>query len=223
VSDFASLSGVPITRLHLVVPALGMWHADVNVAEDVSMPPGMQVLQLSGSSWSCTSIRAIVFAGARSTRLIAGTAGWRKVVPAKQYASPIGVPTATVLGDVAGTVGEAPPVLDSSVPVSLGTGYVRQTGAASLVLNDLQDRGVLQWWVDSTGTVQTMPRPATPIVSPFVAEEVHGAPGWYRIATEFPGDWQPGSSFAGVTVSGTISRVEHRIEREQFWTEVLAA
>jgi len=58
-------------------------------------------------------------------------------------------------------------------------------------------------------------------LSPFVAESAHGASGWYRIATEFPADWQPGSSFAGVTVSGIVSRVEHRIERGQFWTEVL--
>jgi hypothetical protein len=219
-APFASLSGQTITKLHLVVPALGIWHADVLLSEAIDVS-GPQVLVLSGSTWNCTAIRAVDFAGARSLRLVGGTGGWRQTLPAKQYASPAGVPTVTVVSDAAASVGEPPPVLDPSVSASLGTGYVRQTGAASLVLNDLQARGVLSWWLDPTGIVQTMPRPSATVSSPFVAESVHGASGWYRIATEFPADWQAGSRFAGVTVSGIVSRVEHRIERGQFWTEVL--
>jgi hypothetical protein len=219
---FAALTGLPITKLHLVVPALGLWHADVLLAQAVDLT-GPQVLLLSGSTWNCTAVRAVDFSGARSVRLVGGAAGWRKSVPALQYASPAGVPTVTVLADAAGLVGELPPVLDPSVPQTLGSAYVRQRGAASLVLQDLQDRGVLSWWVSPLGIVQTAPRLPTPILSPFVAEQVHGAPGWYRVATEAPGDWQPGALFRSVTVSGTISRVEHRIERGQLWTEVLAA
>jgi hypothetical protein len=217
---FASLSGIPIVGLHLVIPALGLWHVDAVLSQmtDVS---GLQVLQLSGSTWTCTAVRAADFAGASGLRLVAGAAGWRKNVPAKQYASPAGVPTATVLGDAAASVGEAPPVLDLSVPATVGNNYVRQDGAASLVLNDLQNRGVLHWWADPSGVVQTMPRPSSAVASPFVAEAVYGASGWYRIATEFPGNWLPGSTFTGATVSGTISRVEHRIAHGRLWTEVL--
>ncbi len=217
---FAQLSGVPITRLHLVVPALGLWHLDAELATatDVSGP---QTLALSGSIWTCAVVRAVDFAGVRSLRLVGGAGGWRKTVPALQYASPAGVPTATVLGDAASLGGEMPPVVDPSVPTTLGGNYVRQTGPASLVLQDLQDRGVLTWWQDGTGTVQTTPRPSTPVSQPFVAEEVRGAAGWYRIATETPGEWLPGATFSSVTVSGTISRVEHRIDRGRFWTEAL--
>ncbi len=219
---FASLSGVAITQLHLVIPALGLWHADVLLAQagDVSGP---QVLLLSGSTWNCATVRAVDFAGARSVRVVGGAGGWRQNLPAKQYASPVGVPTVTVVSDAALAVGELPPVLDATVPPTVGNAYVRQSGAASGVLQDMQSRGVFQWWVDATGIVQTMSRPSTPITSDFVAESVHGAAGWYRIATEFPADWQPGSTFASVTVSGTISRVEHRIEHGEFWSEAMVS
>jgi hypothetical protein len=220
VTAFAQLSGVPVTRLHLVVPALGLWHvdADLSTSTDVSGP---QTLVLSGSTWTCAVVRAVDFAGVRSLRLVGGAGGWRKTVPALQYASPAGVPTATVLGDASSLGGERPPVIDPSVPATLGVNYVRQAGPASLVLQDLQDRGVLTWWQDMAGVVQTKPRPSTAVQQPFVAEEVRGSAGWYRIATETPGEWLPGATFSSVTVSGTISRVEHRIDGGKFWTEIL--
>jgi hypothetical protein len=217
---FAQLSGQTITRLHLVIPALGIWHADVTLATAIDVS-GPQVLLLAGSTWNCAIVRAVDFAGERSVRVVGGTGGWRKSVLALQYASPTGVPTVTVLADAAGLVQELPPVLDPTVPSTVGTSYVRQKGPASLVLQDMQDRGVLSWWMDPTGVVQTMTRPPTPILSPFVAEAVQGQAGWYRIATETPGDWMPGGLFAGVTVSGSISRVEHRLQGQNFWTEVL--
>lgn len=219
-TPFAQLNGIPITKLHLVVPALGLWHADATLAQavDITAP---QVLLLSGSTWNCAIVRAVDFSGERSVRLVGGTGGWRKPVPALQYSSPAGVPTVTVLADAASLVQEIPPVLAPTVPPTIGTGYVRQAGAASLVLQDLQDRGVLSWWLDPLGVVQTATRLPTPPVMPFVAEAVHGAPGWYRIATETPAEWAPGAVFLGATVSGTISRVEHRVDRGQFWSEVL--
>ena len=221
-SPFASIAGATIDRLHFVIPALGIWHADVSLSQAPSLS-GPQTLLLAGSSWSCTPIRSIAFAGSTSARLVAGAAGWRKSVAPQQYSSPAGVPTATVLADAASLVGELPPVLAASVPATVGTGYVRQAGAASLVLQDLESRGVLSWWVDAMGIVQTMPRPSPAITSSFVAEAVAGAVGWYRIATETPGDWQPGATFSGPTVSGTVNRVEHRISGLKFWTEMLVA
>jgi hypothetical protein len=219
-TPFAQLNGIPVTKLHLVIPALGIWHADVTLTQaiDVTAP---QLLLLAGTTWTGAVVRAVDFSGERSVRIVGGTGGWRKTVPALQYASPIGVPTVTVLADVAALVQEIPPVLDPTVPPVLGTGYVRQLGPASLVLQDLQDRGLLSWWMDPFGVVQTAPRLPTPPVLPFVAEAVRGAAGWYRIATETPIEWMPGVLFASVTVTGTVSRVEHRVDRGHFWTEVL--
>jgi hypothetical protein len=213
---FAELNGTPISKLHLVVPALGLWHADVVLVSTADLT-GLQTLVLSGSTWKGTPIRAVNFSGSRSVRIVGGAAGWRKKVSALQYSSPAGVPTATVVNDAASLVGELPPVLDPSVPQTVGTGYVRQAGPASLVLQHVVGDF---WWVDPGGTVQTMPRPSTAIKSAFVAEDVRGAPGLYRVASEFPGQWLPGATFSGPTVSGTISRIEHRIDRGKIWSEI---
>lgn len=218
---FATLSGVPVTGLHLVVPAVGIWHADVTLATAIDVP-GPQTLLLSGSTWIGSVTRAVDFSGQRQVRLVGGQGGWRKPVPALEYQSNVGVPTQTVLADAAAFVQEVPPVIDASVPFSVGNYWVRSAGAASLVLWELLRLDFLsQWWMDPTGVVQTMPRPSTPILSDFVVEDVVGSTGAYLIATESPGDWLPGRTFSGPTASGSISRVEHRIARGKFWSEVM--
>jgi hypothetical protein len=79
------------------------------------------------------------------------------------------------------------------------------------------------WWMDSMGTVQTSVRPATPITSSFVVENVHGAGGRYIIATESPGDWAPGSTFSGPTANAVVNLVRHVLTEDSLRTEVLAA
>lgn len=221
-TPFASLSGLPVTRLHLIVPAAGIWHADVTLAQAIDLP-GPQTLLLSGSTWIGTVVRAVDFAGQRQVRVVGGHGGWSKPIAALEYASQLGVPTATVLTDVAALVQELPPIVDPSVPAMLGNYFVRRAGAAALVLWDLVATSVLAtWWMDPSGVVQTGPSSTLPILSPFVAEQVRGASGWYKIDTESPADWMPGRMFLGPTVSGSISRVEHRIAKGRFWTEVLS-
>ena len=218
---FATLSGIPIVGLHLVVPAVGIWHADVTLATALDVP-GPQTLLLSGSTWVGSVVRGIDFAGQRQVRIVGGQGGWRKAVPALEYQSAVGVPTQTVLADAAALVQELPPVIDASVPFSVGNYWVRSAGAASLVLWELLRLAFLaQWWMDPTGIVQTMVRPSTPILTPFVVENVVGSAGWYKVTTESPGDWLPGRTFSGPTSAGTLSRVEHRISRGKFWTEIL--
>ena len=152
-----------MVKLHLVVPAQGIWHADATLATDDEID-GPQTLILSGSTWQCAIVRAISFAGQRAIRLVGGTGGWRKAVPALEYQSKIGVPTQTVIADAAALVQEAPPVVDASVATSVGNYYVRQRGAASLVLWDLLTAAVLgTWWMDQTGLVQTAARDASTI------------------------------------------------------------
>jgi hypothetical protein len=216
---YADLTGVPIMSLALTVPMAGIWHADVvcDVTVDIAGP---QVLTLSNSAWVCTPIRATDFAGRREVRLVGGQAGWRKPVPFKQYQSPGGVPTAMVLGDTAAFVQEPPPVVDSTQAPTVGVAYVRQAGLASLVLQGLLGDA---WYMSPQGIVQTAPRLPTPIVSPFTVMDVRGASGRYTIATEFPGDWAPGSVFVSPTASGTVNLVRHVLREESLRTEVMVS
>ena len=221
-SPFVSLDGTLVYGLRLVLPNEGLWHADVwVVTPETSTSP---TLLLAGTTWRGAVIRSITFSGETRLRMVAGAGGWRRSLSALQYSSQAGVPTQTVIRDAATAVGEPSPIIDPSVPASLGTGYVRRTGPASTVLQDLQSRGVLPtWWADSMGTVQTGFRPNTTVQQPFVAEQVHGDVGWYRISTETPGEWLPGASFSGPTVSGTVNRVEHVVRGGKFWSEVMVA
>ena len=205
--SYASLSGTPILAASLVIPYLGIWHVDVTLTEVPPSPTtGAQVLVLADMTLTCSPVRVIDFAGRREVRLVGGQAGWRKLVPAKQYLSASGIPISTVLGDCATFVQEPPPVLDPTIPPTVGGAYCRQQGQASLVLQQLLGNS---WWMDVTGVIQTMPRPKTPITSDFTAIDVRGASGQYVIATENPGDWTPGSTFVGPTINGTVNLVRH--------------
>ena len=218
---FADLSGIPIVRAKLDIPLTGIWMADVKLDRAVGPAlTGPQVLTLAGSQWVCSPLRAIDFTGTREGRLVGGQGGWRTSVPALEYASPSGVPTALVLSDVAGTVREIPPVLSPTVPATLGQYWCRQAALASLVLWQILGSG---WYMDPTGAVQTAPRFPTLIPSPFYATAVDGCVGRYEIATEFPADWVPGATFLGPTVSGTVSRVMHILEAGSLRTEVLSS
>jgi hypothetical protein len=216
---YADLTGVPIFTAALTIPAAGIWHADV-VCDTAIEIAGPQVLSLAGSAWVCTPIRDITFAGRREVRLVGGQAGWRKPVPFKQYQAPGGVPLAMVLGDAAAFVQETPPVVDPSLSPTVGLGYVRQAGLASLVLQGLLGDA---WYMSATGVVQTVPRLPTPIATPFTVMDVHGASGTYIVATEFPADWAPGAVFVAPTAAGTVNRVRHVLRESDLRTEVLVS
>jgi hypothetical protein len=226
---FASLSGVPITRCRLSVPYSGIWHADVMLDRALPAPlVGPQVLVLSGSTWACAVVRTGDYAGVRSARLVGGAGGWRRLVPGAALPppliSPVGVPVALVLSIASTLAGELPvnlagytgsPLLGAP---PLGGAFVYQAGPMSLVLQDVLGDA---WYMDPTGVVQTAPRLPTLIVSPWAATAYDGASGIVEIATDFPGDWQPGATFVGPVVSGTISRVTTTLTSGSLRTEVM--
>ena len=216
--SWATLNGTPVARASLVVPYSGIWHADVSLDRAVDTT-GPQVLIIGSYTWTAATVRAVDFAGTRRLRLVGGVGGWRTAVPPQQYLSPIGVPTVTVLSDVAALVQEIPPVVDPSLAPTVGTAFDRQGGLASLVLQQVCGD---QWWMDPTGTVQTSIRAPTPIVSPFTVQAVDGACGRYVIQTEAPGDWSPGSTFTSPLVSGTVSRAVWMIDEAGVRVEILS-
>jgi hypothetical protein len=215
--SLADLSGVGVLRGRLTVPFSGLWHADLLLATDVVIAGG-QTLTIAGAAWTCAYVRAVSFAGSRGVRVVGGTGGWRMPIPSKQYGMGT-IPTLTVLTDAANACGEAVPVVDPSAPQTVGAAFLRQSGPASTVLQQVLGDA---WWMDPTGTVQTAPRAGT-IASRFDAMAVDGAEGLYEIATEAPNDWMPGASFSGPTVTGVISRVMVQIEPERLRVEVMVS
>jgi hypothetical protein len=212
----ASLAGAPVVYGNVVLPAVGIWHADLVLDSSPTLGQRM-TLALSGATLTCSVIRQASFAGRTECRVVGGAAGWRMAVPPKLYSQPL---ASSVLSDVAGTVGELINVAPAAA--NLLPDYVRTADLASKVLQDLYPDA---WWMDLTGMMQLTPRPTSPIGSQFDVVRVRGESGLYTIATDTPGDWLPGATFVGPTLSAlaTISRVRHEIKSGKLRTEVLAS
>lgn len=220
---FASLSGIPIVAMTLVLPYSGVWHADIRLDRAIGPTAGPQILTLSDLTMTCAVVRSVDFAGARCMRVVGGTGGWRTTIPPLQYQSPTGVPVALVSSDAAGLVQELQPIIGPTIAPVTGPTFVRQGGAASLVLQSLFGD---QWWMDPTGAVQVVPRLPTPIVLPFDLLDARGPQGLYRVSSQ--GDiltpWVPGAVFLGPTMTSpaTINRVTHTVDGRKMRTDVSA-
>ena len=218
---FASLTGLPIVAMTLTIPYSGIWHADVRLDRAIDIA-GPQLLTLSDFVGVCAVVRAVDFTGARSVRLVGGTGGWRTYVPPMQYQSPMGVPVQMIAADAAALVQELPPIIGPTVSPVTGTSFVRQGGAASLVLQSLFADG---WWMNPLGVVQVTPRLPLPIVLPFDLLDLKGSSGIYIVASR--GDiilpWVPGGLFLGPTMTspGVVNRVTHKLDGGKLRTEIL--
>lgn len=219
----AVLSGTAVRFGRIVMPYGGIFHADV-VLVDESEPAGPQTLTFMGVTMKMAVVRAISYVGSRGVRLIGGAGGWRTTVPAQQFSNPAGLRVSTIVGATASSVGEQ--VSLTSDPICgldhQGVTYARSNGKASLVLNDPAVLGT-SWWMDFNGIVQNSTRSTTLITSAYVCQAVQGAAGIYTIATEFPGDWIPGRTFANTTVSGQVNRVTHFIDGTSIRAEVMVS
>jgi len=215
---FATLNTIPIVTGRLTVPWSGVWHADLLLATPTETP-GPQALLLGTSTWLCAVVRSITYAGQRRVRLVGGANGWRTRVPAKQYGQGT-IQTLAVVLDAAMAAKELPPVLGPDAPLVVGSAYARADGAASRVLWDIFGSN---WYLDPSGVVQATARRSVPVVRSFEVMGVDGSSGIYEIATEFPGEWMPGSTFSHPVASGTVSRVQHVIRQSMLRAEVMVS
>ena len=210
-SGAALLSGQNVKHAEIHVPASGLWHLDVALADAPDLGTPTRQFTFGGLTLECAVLRSINFAGERGLRLVAGKGGWRTVIPPRQYATSANVSLSIVINDAASAVGEPTPVIAGDQP--LGNGYVRSQGPAVRVLDLLPF-----WYADFTGTVQNAARVATPITSTFTLMNVDRAAGKVEIATDNLADWTPGRTFATANLSATIGRVMHVIRGSEVRT-----
>lgn len=144
---------IPVLSARLVIPWRGVPVIDCELDPAVlRVPMGKVTLTLAGSSVSATvdprgSGQFVEFI---HVRLIAGAAGWDKVLPARPYDTESGVSSADVITTTANEVGEKAEIFS---PVLYPAHYERSQGPASRVL------GAFDWWVDVTGVTQVGTRP----------------------------------------------------------------
>lgn len=212
---YAALNGIPIVRGSLVVPAWGIWHADVYLDRGDTLS-GAVTLQLADITAQGTIVRGISFLGQSGYRIVGGAAGWQTDVPSRQYANPVALTLSTVLQDTAATIGETVVI---PVDRTIGTAYVRQAGRASLVLQQLAQGA---WYVDYDGKTYAQTRQPSTVASQWSVIDATQPSTAYVVATEYPGDWLPGRAFSSASISGVVNRVRHVITPGKLRTEVLA-
>ena len=120
--------------------------------DNVQVPSGKVTLTINGVSISATvdprgSGQFVDFV---HVRLIAGCAGWDKIVSARHYHSDSGVSSREVIQTTAQETGETANV---STLVTYAADFMRSKGPASRVLN------AFPWWVDLQGVTQVGTRP----------------------------------------------------------------
>jgi len=212
---YAALEGIPIVRGSLVVPAWGIWHADVWLDRAASLS-GSVTLQLADLTAKATVIRGVSTLGQAGYRIVGGAGGWRQAIGSWQYANAAGLTLSTVLQHVAAPIGET---VNVPADVAIGTAYVRQAGRASLVLQQLITGG---WYMGYDGITYAAPRTPGVVAGTWSLISVAQPSTAYVVATESVAEWLPGASFAGPSVSGVVNRVRHVITSGTLRTEVMA-
>jgi hypothetical protein len=147
------LNQLTVTSARLVIPATGVWIAELDVDLDLSgiLPIGKAILTIGTKVLAGTvdSRSSGVFGRKGKVFLVGGGGGWDKTVPAQHFHTDVGVMSTQVYSVTAALVGE---VVTDTLPTLLGKDFVRTAGPASRVLSNVD------WFVDFTGITVVGPR-----------------------------------------------------------------
>jgi hypothetical protein len=191
-SIFATVNGLPVISGRLMIPLVGMWTADLQLAGSMQVD-GTATVVIGNLTLSGFVYRSEVYGGQTRVRLVAGAGGWRTVVQSQGYGSSSGVDVQHVLQDVALLVGEQVNVASAKV----GNFFTRADAPASDVLWQLISQGLIPaWYVDPEGVTQTTAWPSSTITTPFTVTDQRPDEGVVVIATEDYASWMPGCMFS---------------------------
>jgi hypothetical protein len=215
---YASIDGVQILDARIVVPRYGAWFAELALSSEKTIS-GPHTLTVGDIAWKCAAWRGAPYQGRTSLRVIGGSGGWQKRLPARAYRSDAGVKLSSVLNDAARECGESVTV---TVDKAIGTFLVRDVGPAARMLNRLAD----EWHMDQDGRTVVGPwGTLTPITDKFDLLSFDGRTGKAEIATEALAAFTPGRSFTSPLGGGklTIGAATHTISGKKVRTEILVA
>lgn len=223
-SFFASCAGLQVVGGTLLIPFVGAWTADLQLATQ-QMVSGRVEVVIGNLTLQGFVFRSESYGGQVSARLVGGAGGWRTEIAAQGYGSAQGVKLSTVLQDAAAACGEQ---VNIFADVTIGQAFVRVafgTSVASDVLWQMIALGhMTAWYVAPSGVTKTGPWPLTTIATPFDVTDQKPDEGLIVIATEDYASWMPGASFTSPLLDGryTSAGVQYVFDAEgTFRLEVL--
>ena len=190
VSDFLSFAGQHVMTVDMVTPRWGAWSADVVLSSSADLPEVAAPLVIGDLVFTGTVFREASFAASRSARIIGGSGGWPKSVPAQDYRG-TSVMASTVLRDAAAAVGER--IVMGAQDTNLRR-FTREAAPAQRVLRQVAGSS---WWIAPDGTTHIGTRPSIAVKGDFVVIAWSGKFGKFEIATETLAEWIPGNTFEG--------------------------
>lgn len=207
--SYATLNGVPVASARVLIPRVGIWHAELQVASNTA-PIGKAILVLDGVSFSGTVRRSGLKDGVGECVVVGGSGGLGKV-----EVEALGYRGVTVRHVVQGILEEAreklsgkasAAALDSSLEL-----YARRKGRAGVALAVLADTLALSWRVLRDGTVwlgeESWPKASG-------VELVQAHPRHHFLELTISPALLPGTTFEG----DRVSVVEHRLDERELAT-----
>jgi hypothetical protein len=209
-SEFATLNGTRVVSGHLLIPASGLWTADLMLSQEALILTGDAATVTLGNLTAKGNVyRAGTFSGMRSARVVGGTGGIRKVIGGRGYSQSSGVKASTVIQDLATDCGET--IRMDRADWIVGASWTRAEDVASVSLSAIV--GPLGWYIGLDGVIVVGERASSAIPSIFTVTGYAGANGKITVATEDPAAWLPARTFTAPTIPDAkkISSVQHTL------------
>jgi hypothetical protein len=187
-------NGVPLTSAVVTWPWCGPMVVEM-VAPDPVVPVANRVTVIMGNLTIICSLipeRSGEFAGEWRGLAVSGAAGWRRILPAKGYRSPVGVVDMQVIADAATSAGET--MAPGATPRPVGQFYTRRGDLPASQVFELLTPSQT-WWVAPTGVTFYGTRPESVTTAEFVLENYNPARGKACIESDEPGSFAPGVTF----------------------------
>lgn len=204
-----SLGGVRARSVRLVVPATGIWVADIRF-EDVYKPAsGLLPLTLGALTLQGTVdlTQSGDFALQSRITVIGGHGGWRTVLPPKPNHNDGGITKSRIINDVAASVGETVS-LDPGVDGSINVDFPQAAGPASRVLEQLFPS--FAWWIQPDGSTRVGTRPTKDVTSKVELIDLDPRLQFATLTADDATNLLPGCSFTDPRLSGAF--VIHDVE-----------
>lgn len=197
---FASCAGFQVVGGSLMVPMIGAWTADLQLATSNAVTGPVSVvignLTLQGYVY-----RSEPYGGQTRARLVGGYGGWRTTIPDQGYGSSSGVLLSHILGDAANACGER---ISLPKDATVGNAFVRVEGPASDVLWQCMSQGLISsWYVAPSGVTTMAAWPVAQVQTPFTVTDQQPDTGLVEIATEDYVSWLPGCTFTAPQLTGS--------------------
>lgn len=210
---YVHIEGHAVTAARIHVPRVGVWWADLDMADDSEIPSGNLTVGSVVLKGTIVASRAGTFGLQRRLRIVGGANGWSSQIDRRAHHNDVGVAAAEVAqaaaDDCGETLGTAP---SNRLP---GVDYVRDAGVAAKTLEDVA-RGT-DWFVDFDGITHVQARSGT-AANPDRYQVLHFNPRAQEaeLVVQEISDVLPGMTIQGGQLDApeVVSSLEIRISHE---------